>query len=378
MEAPYLARCSDDKTATKVRPREYALKFPYMQVNRPGMVSWLIFDLDHPNAWIWEDAGLPAPNLIVRNRNTGTSHLYYAIPPVCTTERGRSKPIEYMKAVYLEMASRLRADPNYASGPVAKTPGHPWWLTTELHASVYELGKLADYVDLPQPLRIGARTARNHEPHSRHCQLFEVLRHYAYSIVNKQKETGSYELFVSHLEAYSLNVMSRVVQAAGSGEGDLPWSSVRATVRSVARWTWEHYRGAGDVNRGVMQLDEHLPIHERQRRAAARTTSIRRQATESKVRSAAQELLAKGQSLAQAAVARLAGITRQTMASYRYVLDELLKPAVVNLAEASKTSAKPVKFGVHQVAAAPVQPGVFVRNSPFFDSGVSDLPEPAS
>ena len=51
---------------------------------------------------------------------------------------------------------------------------------------------------------------------------------------------------------------------------------------------------------------------------------------------------------------------------------------VVNLAEASKTSAKPVKFGVHQVAAAPVQPGVFVRNSPFFDSGVSDLPEPAS
>ncbi|ENO98743.1 replication protein A [Thauera phenylacetica B4P] len=62
------------------------------------MVSWLIFDVDHSNALIWEDAGLPAPNLIVRNRKSGHSHLYYAIPPVCTTESARSKPIQYMKA----------------------------------------------------------------------------------------------------------------------------------------------------------------------------------------------------------------------------------------------------------------------------------------
>ncbi|WP_205417968.1 replication initiation protein, partial [Pseudomonas savastanoi] len=57
LEAPYLARCSDDKTATRVRPREYALRYPYMQVNRPGMVSWLVFDLDHANALAWDDAG---------------------------------------------------------------------------------------------------------------------------------------------------------------------------------------------------------------------------------------------------------------------------------------------------------------------------------
>ncbi|MFA0941278.1 replication protein A, partial [Pseudomonas tremae] len=28
LEAPYMARCSDDKTATRVRPREYALRYP--------------------------------------------------------------------------------------------------------------------------------------------------------------------------------------------------------------------------------------------------------------------------------------------------------------------------------------------------------------
>lgn len=109
-EASYLARCSDNKTAMRVRPREYAIRYPYMQVNRPGRVSWLVFDLDHANSLIWEEHGLP-PNFIVRNRNSGNSHLYYAIAPVCTTERAREKPILYMKAVYDSMAALLKADP---------------------------------------------------------------------------------------------------------------------------------------------------------------------------------------------------------------------------------------------------------------------------
>ena len=119
-EASYLARCSDNKTAMRVRPREYAIRYPYMQVNRPGRVSWLVFDLDHTNSLIWEEHGLPPPNFIVRNRNSGNSHLYYAIAPVCTTERAREKPILYMKAVYDSMAALLKADPDYHSGPVAR------------------------------------------------------------------------------------------------------------------------------------------------------------------------------------------------------------------------------------------------------------------
>ncbi len=125
MEAPYQARCSDNKTAARVRPREHVIRYPYMQINRPGMVSWLIFDLDHINSLVWDDEGLPPPNLIVRNRNNGHSHLFYAIPPVCTTENARDKPIQYMKAVYTAFALRLKADTDYNSGPVAKTPGHP-------------------------------------------------------------------------------------------------------------------------------------------------------------------------------------------------------------------------------------------------------------
>lgn len=67
--------------------------------------------------------GFPPPNFIVRNRNSGNSHLYYAIAPVCTTERAREKPILYMKAVYDSMAALLKAEA--AAGPNLPYPQFP-------------------------------------------------------------------------------------------------------------------------------------------------------------------------------------------------------------------------------------------------------------
>ena len=347
-EAPYLPRCSDDKTATRVRPREYAIRYPYMQVNRPGMVSWLIFDLDHAHAMVWEDAGLPAPNLIVRNRVTGHSHLYYAIPPVCTTAHARAKPISYMKAIYAAFAARLDADPDFHSGPVAKTPGHPWWLTQELHNHVYELGELADYVELPMasPWRQGPQLEE--VSHSRHCLLFEQLRHYAYAIVHREREHGSFPHFTRLLEAYAYNKNS--FQKFGFTE-NLPLSSLKATVKSVARWTWDRYTGAGRCHRGVMQLDKDLPLVERQRLAAARTHDVRHKATASKVRAACRVLQQQGEALTQAAIGRIAGLARQTVAKFKQVIQEVLTPAAVAPLEGAAATTGHVKYGAHQVPA---------------------------
>jgi hypothetical protein len=258
------------------------------------------------------------------------------------------------------MAARLNADTQFHSGPVAKTPGHPWWDTWELHAHQYELGTLADYVDLPPPFPTqGARPAENHAPHSRHCQLFELLRHYAYSIVGKLKASDGYEQFVALLEAFSLNAMSRVVREAGSAEGELRWSSIRATVRSVARWTWEHYRGAGGVHRGVMDLDEALPLPERQRLAAQRTHEIRAASTESRIRAACRNLQSQGKPLVQALVAKAAQLSRQTVAAYKHIFREVAAAAdgvVTPLRPAPGAAAgvtPEVKHAVHQVTAAP-------------------------
>ncbi|MCD5986245.1 replication initiation protein [Pseudomonas sp. CDFA 610] len=326
IEAPYLARCSDNKTATLVRPRDYAIRYPYMQINRRGMVSWLIFDLDHTNSLAWDDEGLPPPNLIVRNRNNGHSHLFYAIPPVCTTENARDKPIQYMKAVYAAFALRLKADPDYNSGPVAKTPGHPWWSTSELHNHVYELGELADYVELQvSPWKTGPQL--EDLPHSRHCVLFEQLRYFAYSIVNQERERGTLTTFSRRLEAFAHN--HNKFARNGFSE-DLMLSSVRATVRSVARWTWTRYQGSTRCCRGAMSLDKSLPLAERQSLAAKRTHELRHRSTESKIRAACRGLQERGEKLTQVAIAILAGVSRQTVANYGHVLNEVTRPQTIS------------------------------------------------
>lgn len=366
LEAPYLPRCSDDKTATRVRPREYAIRYPYMQVNRTGFVSWLIFDLDHDRAMEWEDVGLPAPNLIVRNRQNGHSHLYYAITPVCTSEAGRAKPIAYMKAVYAAFARLLNADPDFHSGPVAKTPNHPWWITHELHSQVYELGTLADYVDLEVASPWRKQASIEPVSHSRHCILFEYLRHYAYSVVNRERERGTLASFTRLLEAYAHN---RNSFARLGFEHNLPQSSLRATVKSVARWTWERYRGNGRCHRGVMQLSRDLPLQDRQRLAATRTHAERYRQTANKILASCRKLLRDGTELTLTAVAALSRLSRQTVAKYRDILATARLPVTEPIGIKS-TPACPVKYGTHQVPAESVRLGI----APFRSTGSPDLP----
>ncbi|MCQ2992391.1 replication initiation protein [Pseudomonas tremae] len=372
LEAPYMARCSDDKTATRVRPREYALRYPYMQVNRPGMVSWLVFDLDHANALAWDDAGLPAPNLMVRNRKSGHSQLFYAVPSVCTTENARAKPIQYMKAIYAAFAARLDADVDYHGGPVAKTPGHPWWETTEFHSHVYELGELASAVELTvKPWATGPKL--DQVSHSRHCILFEQLRYFAYSIVNRERELGSFESFMRSLDAYAYNHNSFLKQ--GFSE-NLPLSSIRATVKSVGRWTWDRYTGDRRCHRGAMQLDGSLSLTERQSLAAKRTNELRHKATESKIRAACRQLQDQGKALVRSAIATLAGVSVRTVASYTHILTEVSQPSTVSVLRGTRQPAKAATGAHGQVDSTTPQPAscqAANRRAPGVQSGVHQI-----
>lgn len=318
-EMPFISRCSDDKTATLTRPREYAIRYPYCQINRKDMESWLIFDLDHKNPGIWEDQNLPAPNLIVINRQNQHSHLFYAIHPVCTSTKARSGPIAYMKAVYEAMASALRADPSYR-GPVAKTPGHPWWQTTELHTHVYDLAELEKFVELPSK-GWGGTPKLSEVSHSRHCMMFEKLRYYAYSIVNRERETGTFENFSRLLEAYA-NAHNSFKKMGF--QMNLTTAQVKATVKSVARWTWDRYQGGGtQCRRGIMRADKNKPLSERQSDSARRTHEVRKRATLELIHKACANLRQCGKQATQAAIATITQLSRQTIAKY---LPEALRP----------------------------------------------------
>jgi hypothetical protein len=350
-EAPFFPRVSSNKTATLTRPRDLAVKFPYMQINRRDMVSWLIFDLDHANPSIWEDVGLPAPNLIVQNRKSRGAHLYYAIKPVCTSLAARKKPIDYMKSIYSAMATKLKADLDYHSGPVAKTPGHPWWVTRELHGHEYELNQLADYVELPLISSWAKNPNIDLVSHSRHCVMFEWLRHYAYSIVKLQQDEGTFEAFTKMLEAFAHNKNS--FYGLGFCQ-NLSRSSLRATVKSVARWTWDRYTGCGRCHRGVMRLNPALPLEERKRLSALRTHEERRKATEAKIRATVRHLQREGAAVTQAAISRFSKLARQTVSNYKAIITDALKPAVIAIFRPRENlllKPKAVNYGVHQVTA---------------------------
>jgi hypothetical protein len=350
-EAPYLPRCSDDKTATRVRPVEYAVKYPYMQINRQDFVSWLIFDLDHANPNAWQDAGLPPPSIIVRNRRNNHSHLYYAIAPVYTGESARPKPIAYMRAVYKAYAKAMDADMNYRSGPVAKTPGHQWWCTTELHHGVYELGDLAEYVQLEVEPFQRTEPAEAQASHSRHGRLFDDLRHFAYRNVADFK--GSYGAFYEMLlrQAARLNTYA----AQGYAE-NLRETSLKATAKSIARWTWTRYTGTRKCQRGAMVFDGGETTTEKQAAAARRTHDIRTNKTAERVHYAALRLIKQGLQLTKQAVAREAGIARQTVSKYWQLALDLLTPPD-NLVEFP--AAAGVNYGVHQVPAPAGAPSAF-------------------
>ncbi|MFZ3461448.1 replication initiation protein [Vibrio harveyi] len=359
--APYLARCSDNKTAALIRPRDYAVRFPYMQINRPTLMSWLIFDLDHANPNAWEDGNLPAPNFIVRDKIKNTSHLFYAIVPVCISDKGRSKPIQFMKRIYSAMATSLNADESYA-GIVAKTPHHPMWSTTELHDYVYELSELAGHVELEYTPPWAKKEAEDMS-HSRNCTLFEELRLFAYSIVEHARENSHYEAFKSRLERYA--EQQNNFSTRGGFESDLSYSEVRATVKSVARWTWDKYTGGECANRGIMKLPSSLTIEERQGLAARRTHGERKSSTAKKVLLAVQQLIKNQKKVTQLAIAELAKLSRQTVAKYKGMIKAIVaRPNIISL-EALLAPLQNVNYAVSDICPAkdlPEHPRSFQSN----------------
>jgi hypothetical protein len=89
--------------------------------------------------------------------------------------------------------------------------------------------------------------------------------------------------------------------------------------------------------------------------AAAYARSARQKTNEMKVRVACRHLASLGQAITQVAAARLSGLSRQTVASYRHILAEVAnQPMLTNVLPIKKqveSNRLTVKFGVHQVSA---------------------------
>jgi len=265
--------CSDDATASMIRTTEHAVRHSYIQHNPPHLICWLVFDLDHKNAlYQWYDAHLPPPAFITIDTGSdgglhGSGHVVYGVTaPVARTEMARTRPLRFAAAVEHAYRRALHADEGYA-GLVTKNPFHAQWeVWTPAPADesgVYELCDLAEWVTLPAANEMRKSKSETHGL-GRNCSLFEHLRHWAYREIRKYWGPAG-------LPSWNEAVL-RKAEKLNTFPEPLPFSEVKATAKSVAKWTWRNI-----TPQGLEQLIAATHTPEIQRRRGEKKGEKRRQ-----------------------------------------------------------------------------------------------------
>ena len=224
--------CMDEKPGYMlIRTKAIAVKKPYIQVNPPLTTIYFVFDDDkEDSALSWFDAGLPQPFWTTQNPLNGHCHHCYKLEiPLCTSEFASVKAIKYAQAVYYAYALKMGADLGY-SELITKNPLHPQWRTTYWTKQAYSLDYLADFVDLPKKLPKKLEVVGL----GRNVTMFEKGRHWAYKAIRDYMHHNS-----SHEWERAVRAQ---IEAINSGfEQPLPYSEVKATAKSIAKWVWQRF-----------------------------------------------------------------------------------------------------------------------------------------
>lgn len=224
--------CSDDLSqGLKIRGVAIAVGMRYIQFDGPGMVNSLVFDVDRWGAGVAaEEVGLPTPNLAVVNPANGHAHLSYFLRyGVCKTPKGRMGPLRYLAAIERAFIDRLDADRGYA-GLVTKNPLHASWITRVVHTHEYEMAELSDDIDLSAHKEGGRGSKRLVVSGlGRNCSMFDVVRFWAYESISQYWGPGQYD-------SWCRAVLHECQLVNGGFQVPLPFSEVKATSRSIAKW----------------------------------------------------------------------------------------------------------------------------------------------
>jgi len=286
--------CTDDLGhGVRIRDKQTALQKKYVQANPPATIGYLVFDVDRQGAaHAWDDGNLPAPSFVTVNPENGHAHLAYAVQtPVVRTDAAHLAPLKFLAALQNAMTVQLDADPGYSMF-LTKNPLSPSWRVLTHQNAVYDLGELAEYVDLtvaakkPRVLVTGL---------GRNCELFDNLRERAYRKVIEFREGGCYQTWFRFILAASRKLNDYT--------HPLPDSEVRATAKSVAKWTWRHFGKGAAVER----------FRDRQKGRQRRSAAARKGKTSAAIVQAVEGLRRAGKRVTVTAVARLAGCSRQTV-----------------------------------------------------------------
>jgi hypothetical protein len=325
----------DPRQGMRPRRKEKALEHVYIQVGRyPHAIFRIVLDLDEPTWWDAMDR-IP-PTLIVPNpRAPWKAHILYELdPPVWLASpkahEGQANPFALVREVDALLRTYFGADPAY-NGLLGRNP--------LAHAHLIGGGKLWDLPSLLEELRELTPRRRalaylDTATYGRNCALFDQVRVFAYGVVAMYRgKPNGFDLFrqaVAH-EAHRLNrELFR-----GHPQGPLPPNEVGWVVKSVAKWTFYRYRGAkvwpvsgtGRPDRSRLspaaralveplegeKLESHLEATRPKRTANLEAANRRRRGkAEEALVEALRRLQARGERVTPTALAREAGVHRNT------------------------------------------------------------------
>lgn len=233
---PHRPYCADDLgQGLQVRPLLAALERRHIQYNPPAAINWLAFDIDRPFDFGSEWSQVAPPNIVVHNRANGHAHALYGLAAgVSRTSASRLAPLRLLAAINESYRHALGADVGFTE-LICKNPLHAHWRVELLREPLYDLHELAEYVDLDaSDRRVRATPKRQQTGLGRNCNLFNSLRAWAY------KWHGEYTS--GSVDKWHAAVLERA-EKLNTFAQPLPSSEIRATARSVAKWTWSHYTG---------------------------------------------------------------------------------------------------------------------------------------
>ena len=233
---PHKPYCSDDLGhGVIIRPKKTAIQKLYIQHNPPCLITSLVFDIDRSDAYFaWSDVNLPEPTWIAKNPKNCHAHIGYMLAmPVCTTHRARQNVIEYLAKIEQAYSLALGADRGY-SGLITKNPCHTAWENHIFDVEPYELNYLSDFVEL-QELKTDLKEVSGL---GRNCAMFDTVRFWAYKAIREHRGS-TFDIWLG-------KVLEQCQNANGAFIEPLPYSEVKATAKSIARYCWKkdgyHYQ----------------------------------------------------------------------------------------------------------------------------------------
>lgn len=229
--------CTDDfEQGVRVRSLRQALTKTYIQANPPMLRVWSIYDIDRPAGGLaWDAANLPPPSWATVNKANGHAHLVYGLraPVLTSSMEARQAPLRYLNAVESAFRAKLGGDDGY-SGLLTKNPAHPQWWTVRGPELAYELGYLAEWVDLDKfKARQGVKVAE--VGLGRNVTVFDFVRLWAYKKVREFK--GQQGGFVHWQKA----VYDRCMARNADFGTPMDYREAYQIAKSVAKWTWSRF-----------------------------------------------------------------------------------------------------------------------------------------